>query len=193
MPCEELIITGCDTFIVGNPWKNWVFISLDTTDGIQGIGEASLNGFALSTQSAIHELQQYFIGKSAFDVKDIRRSMLLSVYSDGGQIHRSATTAVETACWDIVGKALGRPLYQLWGGSVRDDIRTYGNGWYRTERDPESFAERAKNAIGLGYTALKVDPFGSTRGGFTKSGKELSLEIIKAIKDAIPENTDLFI
>ena len=193
MPCEELIITGCDTFIVGNPWKNWVFISLDTTEGIQGIGEASLNGFALSTQSAIHELQQYFIGKSAFDVKDIRRSMLLSVYSDGGQIHRSATTAVETACWDIVGKALGRPLYQLWGGSIREDIRTYGNGWYRTERDPESFAERAKNAIGLGYTALKVDPFGSTRGGFTKSGKELSLEIIKAIKDAIPENTDLFI
>ena len=54
MPCEELIITGCDTFIVGNPWKNWVFISLDTTEGIQGIGEASLNGFALSTQSAIH-------------------------------------------------------------------------------------------------------------------------------------------
>ena len=193
MPSDELIITGFKTFVVGNPWKNWVFISLDTHEGLQGVGEASLNGFALSTQAAITELQQYFIGKSAFDVKDIRRSMLFSVYSDGGQIHRSATTAVETACWDIVGKALGRPLYQLWGGSIRDDIRTYANGWYRTERDPESFSERAKYAINLGYTALKVDPFGSTRGGFTKSEKELSLSIIKAIKDSIPPTTDLFI
>ena len=193
MPTEELIITGFKTFVVGNPWKNWVFISLDTTEGIQGIGAASLNGFALSTKSAIYELQQYFIGKSAYNVKDIRRSMLLSVYSDGGQIHRSATTAVETACWDIIGKSLGRPLYQLWGGSVRDDIRTYANGWYRTERDPESFSEKAKHATELGYTALKVDPFGSARGGFTRSEKELCLEIIKAIKDSIPRTTDLLI
>lgn len=193
MPNEELRITGFETFVVGNPWKNWVFIRIDTTEGIQGIGEASLNGFALSTRSAISELQQYFIGKSAFDVKDIRRSMLLSVYSDGGQIHRSATTAVETACWDIVGKAVGKPLYQLWGGSVREDIRTYANGWYRTERDPESFSARAKQAVDLGYTALKVDPFGSVRGGFTRPEKELCLEIIKAIKNAIPETTDLFI
>ena len=193
MPNEELKITGFETFVAGNPWKNWVFICLNTTEGIQGIGEASLNGFALSTRSAISELQQYFIGKSAFNVKDIRRDMLLSVYSDGGQIHRSATTAVETACWDIIGKALGRPLYQLWGGPVRDYIRTYANGWYRTERDPESFSDRAKHAVELGYTALKVDPFGSVRGGFTRPEKELCLEIIKAIKNSIPGATDLFI
>ncbi len=193
MPSEELIITGFETFVVGNPWKNWVFISIDTNEGIQGVGEASLNGFALSTRTTINELQQYFVGKSAFDVKDIRRSMLLSVYSDGGQIHRSATTAVETACWDIVGKALNRPLYQLWGGSIREDIRTYSNGWYRTERDPELFSESAKHAVNLGYTALKVDPFGSVRGGFNRAEKELSLEIIKSIRDAIPATTDLFI
>lgn len=188
-----LIITGFETHLVGNPWKNWLFLTLNTSDGLQGIGEASLNGFTLTTAAAIQELQGYFVGRSAFDIRAIRRDMLQAVYSDGGQIHRSATTAVEAACWDLVGKALGKPVYVLWGGKVRDQIRLYANGWYRTERDPAAFAESAQAAINLGYTALKFDPFGATRGGFAPGERTLALAIILGVRDAVPPGTDLFI
>ena len=193
MSGDRLIITGFETHTVGNPWKNWVFLVLHTSDGIQGIGEASLNGFTLTTDAAIRELQQYFVGRSAFDIRTIRRDMLQSVYSDGGQIHRSAVAAVEAACWDIVGKALNQPVYSLWGGRVRDSIRLYANGWYRTERDPEAFAERAEAAVNLGYTALKLDPFGATRGACTGAERDLALSIVKAVRKVLPPTSDLFI
>lgn len=190
---DGLVITECETHVVGNPWKNWVFLTLDTDSGIQGVGEASLNGFALTTEAAIRELRQYFLGRSAFNIRSIRRDMLQAVYSDGGQIHRSATTAVEAACWDLVGKALGQPVYRLWGGTVRDRVRLYANGWYRTERDPEAFSESAMRAVDLGYTALKFDPFGATRGGFAPGERDLSLAIIRAVRETVPSCTDLFI
>ena len=193
MSQDGLVITGFKTYIVGNPWKNWVFLVLDTSDGIQGLGEASLNGFTLTSEMAIRELQQYFVGRSAFDIRAIRRDMLQSVYSDGGQIHRSATAAVEAACWDLVGKALGQPVYALWGGRVRDSIRLYANGWYRSDRDPEAFAEKAETAISMGYMALKLDPFGAARGGCTRSERELALSIVRAVREAIPPTADLFI
>ena len=183
-----LVIDRFETYVVGNPWKNWVFLVLHTADGFQGVGEASLNGFTLTTEMAIKELQRYFVGRSAFDIRAIRRDMLQSVYSDGGQIHRSATTAVEGACWDLVGKALDQPVYALWGGRVRDTIPLYANGWYRTERDPEAFAEKAEAAISLGYTALKLDPFGATRGRVFKGRARASAEHCEGRAGSHPSN-----
>ena len=66
------------------------------------------------------------------------------VYSEGGQIHRNAVAAIEVACWDIVGKALKQPIYNLLGGRCHERVRAYANGWYRGPRDPESFAAKAK-------------------------------------------------
>src|SRR2546423_12871903 len=91
--------------------------------------------------------------------------MVRDVYTDGGQIHMAAVAAIEVACWDIVGKATGRPVYELLGGKVRDRIRVYANGWYRTDRTPDAFAERARDVASRGYTALKFDPFGAAWRG----------------------------
>jgi galactonate dehydratase len=186
-------ITGYETAIVGNPWKNWFFLKLETDDGVIGYGEASLNGFPQTVEMAVRELQGYFMGKSAFEVNKILPNMLSGVYSDGGQIHRAAMAAVEAACWDIVGKSNGRPLWDLWGGRVRDQIRLYANGWYQEERIPEAWASRAVAAIKMGYTALKFDPFGESKGAMSIKERDLSLEIVRAVKDAVPPETDLMI
>ena len=68
--------------------------------------------------------------------------------------------AIEVACWDIKGKALGVPVYELLGGLVRDRLPVYANGWYQVERSPEAFAEAAVAVVEHGYTAMKFDPFG---------------------------------
>ena len=186
-------IASYSSAIVGNPWKNWFFIRLETEDGLEGFGEASLNGFARTVEMAVSELEEYFIGKSPFDVTKIINGMLWGVYSDGGQIHKSAIAAVEGACWDIIGKAHNRPIWALWGGRVRSKISLYANGWYQRERSPESFAQSAKEALAQGFTALKFDPFGEVRGAVNARERLLSLEIVRAVRDAVPAGTDLMV
>ena len=190
---DFVIITNYETYVVGNPWKNWLFIRLLTDEGLYGYGEASLNGFPKTVETAIDELQRYFIDKSPYDIKSIKSDMLHQVYSDGGQIHRSAIAAVECACWDIVGKALAQPVYNLWGGRVRDKVRLYANGWYRTEREPEAVAEAASRAVQKGYSALKLDPFGDIAGYLDRREREYSLQIIRAVRQAIGPDVDLMI
>jgi galactonate dehydratase len=188
-----LIITDVETFIVGNPWKNWLFVKLHTKDGVYGIGEGTLNGFAKTVESAIHELKHLYIGMSVFDVETISLKMIRDVYSDGGQIQGSALAAIETACWDIIGKLTEQPLYKLIGGKCHEKLRCYANGWYRGPRTPENFYEKAKAVVSKGYTALKFDPFGSAWRIVDKLDFQLALDIIAAVRDAVGPHTDILI
>ncbi|HEY0444246.1 MAG TPA: mandelate racemase/muconate lactonizing enzyme family protein, partial [Candidatus Limnocylindrales bacterium] len=115
------------------------------------------------------------------------------VYSDGGQIHMAAIAAIETACWDIVGKATGQPIHELLGGRIRDRVRVYANGWYRTDRTPEGFAERARDVASRGYTAMKFDPFGAAWRVQDRHEEDLSLDIVAAVREAVGPNVDLMI
>ena len=186
-------IVSYSTAMVGNPWKNWLFLRLETDEGTFGVGEASLNGLQRTIETSLSELEGYFLDKSPFQVNPIARDMLIGVYADGGQIHRSAIAAVDAACWDIVGKALDQPLWNLWGGRVRDQIPMYANGWYQTERDPGSFAASAVEVVARGYNAMKFDPFGTARAGLSSKEYRLSLDIVKAVRDAVPTEVDLMI
>src|SRR5262249_57756566 len=78
-----------------------------------------------------------------------------------GQVVAGAVSLVEVACWDIVGKSVSRPVYQLLGGAVRDRIKAYANAWYQVPRTPDDFARAARAAVAKGYRALKFDPFGA--------------------------------
>lgn len=181
------------TTIVGNPWKNWCFLKLITEEGVEGFGEASLNGFARTVEVSISELSDCFVGKSVFDINKITYQMLTGVYSDGGQIHRSAIAAVDAACWDIIGKVNNRPIWELWGGKVRDQIPLYANGWYQADRNPESFSRSALDALKKGYHALKFDPFGDTHVETNTKELRLSLDIIKSVRDTVPPEIELMI
>ena len=123
-------ITRVTTHLVGNRWKSWLLVRVETDEGIDGAGEGTLNSFSSTVRTAISELESHFIGTDPFHVERLYKQMHRDVYSDGGQIHGAAIAAIEVACWDIVGKSLGVPIHQLLGGRYRDKVRAYANGWY---------------------------------------------------------------
>jgi galactonate dehydratase len=178
---------------VGNPWKNWLFVRVNTDEGIHGTGEGTLNGFSATVEAAIHELREAYIGLDPAHVELLLQRMVRDVYSDGGQIHMAAVAAIEVACWDIVGKAAGKPVHELLGGRVRDRIRVYANGWYQAERTEEAFAERARDVVARGYTALKFDPFGAAYRVMDRREEDLSIAIVAAVRDAVGPDVDVMI
>jgi galactonate dehydratase len=186
-------ITAVETYIAGNPWKNWLFAKVLTDEGIYGVGEGTVNAFAKTTEAAIHELSPLIIGMDPFQVESICQRLVRDVYSEGAQIHMCAVAAIEIACWDIVGKACNQPIYNLWGGRCHQKLRAYANGWYRGPRTPESFAEKAKAVAARGYTAMKFDPFGSAWRMMSRYDFDLSVDIIRAVRDAVGPSVDLLI
>ncbi len=186
-------ISGVSTFLVGNPWKNWLFVRVDTDEDLYGVGEGTLNAFSATVEAAIHELEDAFVGQDPTNIELIIQRMTRDVYSEGGQIHGPAVAAVEVACWDILGKSVGKPVHQLMGGAMRERTRAYANGWYRTERTPEAFAEQARLVAEHGYTAMKFDPFGAAWRVQERREEDLSIDIVAAVREAVGAEVDLFI
>ncbi len=186
-------ITAIDTYIAGNPWKNWVFAKVSTDEGLYGIGEGTVNYFGKTVETAIHELKPLILGLDPFQVEIISQKLIRDVYTEGGQVHMCCVAAIEIALWDIIGKATNQPIYNLWGGRCHQRLRAYANGWYRGPRTPESFAEKAKIVASRGYTAMKFDPFGDTWRVLPRNEFDLSLDIIRAVRDAVGDSVDLLI
>jgi galactonate dehydratase len=187
-------ITRATTYIVGNPWKNWLFVRLDTDQpGLYGIGEGTLNGFAKTVEAAIHELAHRYEGMDPFQVETIYQRMSRDLYSEGAQIHMNAVAAVEIACWDIIGKVTGRPIYDLLGGRYHESLPAYANGWYQTERTPEGFAEGAAKVVAKGYRALKFDPFGANWRTMTPAERQLALDIVAAVREQVGPDVRIMI
>lgn len=186
-------IVDVETYLVGNPWKNWVFVKLLTDSGIYGIGEGSLGHLSKTVETAIHEMKPFILGLEVFQTEMLVSRLSRHVYADGGQIKMCAISALEIACWDAIGKALKQPVYNLVGGRCHERIRAYANGWYRCPRTPEAFAEAARKAVKLGYTALKFDPFGAGWRTLSMQEEDLSIHIVAAVRDAVGPEVDLAI
>jgi len=186
-------ITGIETYIAGNPWKNWLFAKVLTDEGIYGIGEGTLNYFGRTVETAIHELKPLIEGMDPFQVEIISQRLIRDVYTDGAQVHMCAVAAIEIACWDIIGKACGQPIYNLWGGRCHEKLRAYANGWYRGPRTPESFHEKAKDVVRRGYTALKFDPFGDNWRMTRRRDFDLTIDIVRAVRDAVGPDVDVLV
>jgi galactonate dehydratase len=186
-------ISRIRSYLVGHDWMNWLFVRVDTDDGLEGVGEGSLNGFAATVAAALDELQDEFIGTDPRNVEDLLQRVTRDLYSDGGQIQNAALAAVEIACWDIVGKATGVPVYQLLGGRIRDRVPVYVNGWYRCDRTPDAFAEAARAVVGKGYRALKFDPFGAAFGAMDPTEESLAIDLVAAVRAAVGDDVQLMV
>jgi len=186
-------ITKIDTFVIAMPWKNWLFVEVHTDEGITGVGEATVNAFARTVEAGIRELEDLIIGQNPFSPRRITEAIRRDLYTDGGQVQGCVAAAIEVACFDIMGKALNTPIYNLIGGKYRDRIRTYANGWYRGERTPENFAKCAVEAVAKGYTALKFDPFGDGYRVMSRYEEDLSIAIVDAVRQADGPNIELLI
>ena len=175
-------ITSIETISVNAGWKNWLFVRVSTDSGLHGIGEGTLNGFIRTTEAAIRELEHLIIGQDPRQVNALSKRLMDSVSLDGGHIHRTAVAAIEVACWDILGKSLGVPIYQLLGGKIRESVLGYANGWYRTERSPQAFVEAAEAVVARGFHAIKLDPFGTSRDFIESDELEIAYEIVAALR-----------
>ena len=177
------------TFTVGNPWKNWVFVKLVTDEGIIGVGEATSGLASKPAEAQVQELGRFLIGEDPLHPERVRHKLYQGMFLN----NNVAIAAIEIACWDIVGKHLNAPLWQLLGGKVQPRLRVYANGWYKGPRDPGFFAEAAANVKAMGYTALKFDPFGAAYRFFDSSEEKLSLRLVRAVRDAVGDEVDLLI
>jgi galactonate dehydratase len=119
--------------------------------------------------------------------------MYLNDYARAGEIAMSAIATIEIACWDIMGKKLGQPVYKLLGGAVRDKIKAYANGWYTVERTPADFSAAAIRAVAKGYRALKFDPFGAGFYELERSEKLRVVALVEAVRDAVGPDIELLI
>ncbi|MCB0115645.1 MAG: mandelate racemase/muconate lactonizing enzyme family protein [Caldilineaceae bacterium] len=182
-------ITNIRTQIVGNPWKNWVFVIVETDEGITGLGEATGGLKTKSHEADVHEIGRFVIGEDPTQPERIWQKMHKGTFLGTGP----AMSGIEMACWDILGKALNAPLWKLLGGKQRPKIRVYANGWYKGPREPQFFAERAAELAAHGYTALKFDPFGNAYRFFEGNEERKSLDIVAAVREAVGDNVDLCI
>ena len=120
--------------------KHYLFVQVYTDAGIVGLGEAGNWGYLQATAAAIEKFADYLIGKDPFRIEDFNQNFLRSVYFRGSVI-MSAISAIDIALWDIKGKALSVPVYELLGGKTRDKVRVYASVMHITEDKNELAAQ----------------------------------------------------
>jgi galactonate dehydratase len=188
-------ITGLKTFIIGSGWRNLILLRLETdVPGLYGIGEATVQwgdegmiGYLVSLE------KRYLLGQDPRDIEALWERVYRNEYWRRDFFVCSALGGVEMACWDILGKSLGVPVWRLLGGKCREQIHAYANGWYQVERAPEAIAARARAVVEMGYTALKIDPFGAGSYEMNEDEKRRSIEIIHAVREAIGPDIELLV
>ncbi len=190
-------VTEVKTFLVGGAWRNWLIVKLETDEGISGVGEATLEGKGATVEAAVRELARYITGQDPSSIEKHFQEMYRRAFYAGGEVLNSAISGVETALWDIKGKALGVPVYELLGGRTRDRIKLYANGWYTQGMSPEEFADAARRTVALGFKGLKFNPWGRRPGidfyRLENSVLDAGAESVAAIRDAVGPDIDLFI
>ena len=186
-------ITDIKTFAVDCFRTNWVFVKVCTDEGIDGVGEATLEYKEKALFGAIEHIKEYLVGKNPLNIEQHWHNIYRDAYWRGGAVLMSALSAVETALWDILGKSLGVPVYQLMGGKVHDKVRIYVNGWFAGANTPKEFGEKAKEAVKKGVTAMKWDPFGKNYMEISNKDLNNALECISEVRSAVGDDVDLLI
>lgn len=147
-------LTSLETFLVA---PRWLFVRLETADGAVGWGEASLEGHGETVRAAVHAFEDLLLGADARNIEALWQRMTKSGFYRGGPVLASAVAGIDQALWDLKGKALGVPVYELLGGPVRDRVRVYG--WIGGD-NPAGVAEAVAAQQAAGLTAVKMNASG---------------------------------
>jgi galactonate dehydratase len=190
----DMRITKVTPLVLGTPWRNLIFVKVETDEGLVGVAESrtvNRTGAVLAyLESAV---KKYVLGTDPFNVEHLVHRMFHGDFSRVGEITGTGIALVEMACWDLMGKALDQPVYRLLGGAVRDRIKAYANGWYTVERAPEEFHAAALKVVDRGYRAMKLDPFGAGFYELEPAEKTLSVSLVEAVRDAVGPETEILI
>ena len=145
-PKEPLAVTKLETILIK---PRWLFLKVHTNAGIVGLGEPVVEGRANTVAEAIKEIAPYLVGKDPRQVVHHWQAIYRHAFYRGGPILTSALSGIDQALWDIKGKALGVPVYELLGGPTRDRVRVYAHAG-----TPQLMKEKQKQ----GFTAFKTGP-----------------------------------
>jgi galactonate dehydratase len=194
---DALKITNVKTFLVHpGRGKNLCFVKIDTDAGLHGWGECYTQADRdLQVVAHVDQLRRYLIGRDPMHIKHFMQV----AYDDfaarrGAMDLYSALSGIEQALWDITGKQLGVPVHMLLGGACRDRIRVYANGWYDGATTPEALAEKARQVVERGFTALKFDPLpGPWRTFVSKDIERHAIRNVQAVREAVGPDVDVLV
>jgi galactonate dehydratase len=189
-----LKITGITTHVLGTPWRDLTFVQVHTDEGLVGVGETRMLSHTRALLGYLEEAtRNHVVGSDPFDIESLVRRMKYGDFGRAGEIVMSGIACVEMACWDIVGQALGQPVWRLLGGKVHDRVKAYANGWYTVQRTPEDFHAAARRVVERGYQALKFDPFGPGRYELDPTERSRAVSLVEAVRDAVGPDVEILV
>lgn len=187
-------ITDIKTWAVNANWRSLVYLKVYTDEGIIGVGEATIERNTREVVTTIASYKEILIGKNPLEITALWQQMYMYPIWKVGAATLSAMSGIEMALWDIMGKKLGVPVYQLLGGKVRDKIKTYANGWFQKCHKIGDFAKAAVEAIEHdGYQALMWDPFGAVDNELNAVEMKKAIECVRLVREAIGPYVDMAI
>ena len=178
----KLRITRLETMLVQ---PRWLFLKIHTDEGVVGLGEPVLEGRAKTCAAAVEEVAPYLIGKDPRQVVHHWQAIYRHAFYRGGPLLTSVLSGIEQALWDIKGKLLGVPIYELLGGPTRDRVRVYAH----VRNDPDLLKQRKAQ----GFTAFKTGVLNSTALGIVGSPREIdeSAAAFAALREAGGKEVDI--
>jgi galactonate dehydratase len=160
----------------------WLFLKVETDEGIVGWGEPVVEGKADTVAAAVQEMSEYLIGKDPMRIEDLFQVLYRGGFYRGGPILSSAISGIEQALWDIKGKFYNAPVYDLLGGACRDKIRVYS--WIGGDR-PSDVGQAAKRQVEAGFTAVKMNATEEMHYIDSFSKVEAAVARIAAVREAV--------
>lgn len=178
-------ITRLETLFVK---PRWVFLKIHTDDGLTGWGEPVLEGWSKTTAAAVEEMGRYLVGRDPRRIEEHWQTLYRGGFYRGGAILSSAISGIEQALWDIKGKALGAPVYELLGGRVRDKVRVYA---HVGGDSLETYVESAKARRNEGFTAFKTVITEEARPVESRAFIAKEVSKFAALREALGDEADI--
>jgi galactonate dehydratase len=205
-----LKVTEVRVYLVSVGGRHPVLAQVLTDGGVSGVGEAALAYGSGATAAAgmIKDLaEEFLMGKDPFPTEAHWSAMYDHTFwaKGGGPVVFDGISALEQALWDIKGKCLGVPVYELLGGKVRDKVRVYANGWSFRCLNPSDFAREAERVVKDGYTALKLYPLATptmdahgrirhvSGRSIDRAAEERAVASVKAVRNAVGPDVDVML
>jgi galactonate dehydratase len=182
-------IVSVEPLVVDIGPRNWLFVVVETDEGVSGIGEGSLPGHPRAVEAAVEEYREYVVGEDPARIQHLWQLMYRQPFFRSGGVTLSAMSAIEQALWDIKGKVAGLPVYELLGGRCHDRLKLYANG--PTGETPEELAEDAQALVESGFKALKTQ---STTPVLPVQGDGIfrrAAEQVEALRNAVGEDVEI--
>jgi len=166
----------------------WLFLRIDTDEGVTGWGEPVVEGRAGTVAAAVRELSGYLVGADPLRIEDHWQVLTKGGFYRGGPVLSSAVAGIDQALWDIAGKVRGAPVHELLGGPVRDRIRVYS--WIGGDA-PDDVHRAAAEQVAAGFTAVKMNASAALAPIDTPSAVAAIVDRVAAVRDALGPDRDV--